>query len=459
MVLAACGSTASPSPAPATVAPTVAPPATIGITTTASAVATPPSTAPSSTPSPVTASPATSSLPTSPPASRTPAPSQTPAGSPACAGGATPPLATVPAAGATPPAIALEQIASGLVAPIGVISARDRSGRLFIVGQGGLIRIVDAGGTLLAQPFLDLRDQVSAGGERGLLGLAFHPTYVCNGRFFVDYTDTNGNTVVAEYRVSDADPNRADPTPVAALLHIGQPYPNHNGGEVAFGPDGYLYVGLGDGGSAEDPQGNGQRLDTLLGKLLRIDVDHAAGAHPYAIPPDNCTGCPAGALPEIFAYGLRNPWRYSFDRATGDLWIGDVGQDRWEEVDHLPVAAASGANFGWSRMEGNHCLHGNACDRGGLTLPVAEYGHSDGDCAVTGGYVYRGSSIPALVGWYLFSDYCSGRIRALGTGTDRTVTVLLETGGNIATFGEDEAGELYVADVSRGTLSRVVAAP
>jgi len=382
-----------------------------------------------------------------------------PAPSTGCARGSTfPPPATIPAAGSTPPAIALEQVASGLVAPVGVTSARDGSGRLFVVEQGGLIRILGAGGVLLEKPFLDLRDQVSAGGERGLLGLAFHPAYACNGRLFVNFTDPDGNTVVAEYRASATNPDRADATPVARLLHIDQPYPNHNGGSVAFGPDGYLYVGMGDGGSGEDPEGYGQRLDTLLGKLLRIDVDEADGNSPYAIPPDNCTGCPAGALPEIFAYGLRNPWRFSFDRATGDVWIGDVGQNRWEEVDHLPLPAASGANFGWSRMEANHCLHGDGCDRGGLTLPVAEYGHADGDCSVTGGYVYRGSSIPALAGWYLFSDYCSGRIRALGVGSDRAVAILLETGGNIATFGEDEAGELYVADVGKGTLSRVVAA-
>ncbi len=325
--------------------------------------------------------------------------------------------------------------------------------------QAGRIRILDRSGTLLEAPFLDIAHAVNSGDERGLLGLAFHPDFACNGRFFVDYTDLNGDTVVAEYRASGTDPDRARPEPVAQLLHMTQPYPNHKGGNLVVGPDGYLYVGMGDGGSANDPQGNGQRPDTLLGKLLRIDVDHAAVGTAYGIPAGNCAGCPAGFLPEIFAYGLRNPWRFSFDRATGDLWIGDVGQDRYEEVDHVSSASSSGANFGWSRMEAGHCLSGKSCDQVGLTLPVAEYPHAGDDCSITGGYVYRGAAAPVLTGWYLFADYCSGRIRALSAAGDSPPVVVLEGGGNIAAFGEDEAGELYVADPGRGIVSQIVVAP
>jgi glucose/arabinose dehydrogenase len=327
------------------------------------------------------------------------------------------------------------------------------------VQQGGLIRVL-SGGRALADPFLDLRKSVSTGSEQGLLGLAFHPGYACNGRFFVNYTDTMGDTVIEEYAVSSADPNRAEPSPMARLLHIRQPYENHNGGDIVFGPDGFLYIGMGDGGSAGDPQGNGQRLDTLLGKMLRIDVDNSTAQAPYAVPSGNCTGCPAGALPEIYAYGLRNPWRYTFDRATGDLWIGDVGQDMLEEIDHATSTNGSGANFGWNRMEGLSCYQPRtACDRTGLTLPVAQYDHASGDCSVTGGYVYRGAAIGQLAGWYLFSDYCSGTIRALSTGPGAKASVILTGAGNVSTFGEDDAGELYVADLNRGTISQIVAGP
>jgi glucose/arabinose dehydrogenase len=326
-----------------------------------------------------------------------------------------------------------------------------------VVEQGGLIRIV-RDGRIVEPPFLDLRDLTRAGGERGLLGLAFHPDYACDGRFYVDYTDTSGDTVIAEYRVSADDPDVADPKPLARLLHIDQPFPNHNGGQVAFGPDGFLYVGMGDGGSGGDPMGNGQRMDTLLGKLLRLDVDDRPAGAPPAAPLDNCRGCPRDALPEIDAYGLRNPWRFSFDRATGALWLADVGQGTWEEIDRVEPVAISGTNFGWSVMEGDHCYPpGSSCAKSGITLPVAEYDHSQGDCSVTGGFVYRGTAMADLAGWYLFSDYCSGRIRALSSSGGGDATVLLETHGNIATFGEDENGQLYVADISRGTLSRIVA--
>ena len=366
---------------------------------------------------------------------------------------------SAPPADAAPPAIALRDVAAGLLLPVGLATARDGTGRLFVVLQNGQIRILAGDGNLLEMPFLDTTQRVLAGGERGLLGLAFHPQYACNGRFFVDYTDLDGNTVVAEFRASSSDPNRADPDPVAILLQIAQPYPNHNGGGLAFGPDGLLYIGMGDGGSANDPEGNGQRLDTLLGKLLRIDVDRRADGRPYAVPPGNCAGCPPGTAPEVFAYGLRNPWRFSFDSVPGDLWIGDVGQNRYEEVDRVALAAASGANFGWSRMEAGHCLGSRSCDRVGLTLPVAEYSHATGDCSVIGGSVYHGSAVPSLSGWYLYADYCSGRIRGLRTVEGSAPVLILESGRHLATFGADEAGELYVADPSRGTVSRIVAAP
>jgi glucose/arabinose dehydrogenase len=370
-----------------------------------------------------------------------------------------------PTAGASPsgspPAIALRPIASGFSSPLDIVEPPDGSGRLFVVEQGGTIRIIK-GGKVLATPFLDLTARITSGGERGLLGLAFHPAYACNGRFYVNYTDTNGDTVVAEYAVSTANPDRAAVDPVATLLHIDQPFANHNGGDLVFGPDGFLYVGMGDGGSAGDPMGNGQRLDTLLAKLLRIDVDHPASGKPYGIPDGNCAGCAAGALPEIDAYGLRNPWRFSFDRATDDLWIGDVGQGRYEEVDHVPLSVTSGVNFGWNRLEGRHCYPtGNACDRTGVTLPAAEYDHASGDCSITGGFVYRGTKVAGLTGWYLFSDYCSGVIRAVPTGASAAdpaePVVLLDTGRSIVSFGEAADGELYVADIGSGEILEIVA--
>ncbi len=355
-----------------------------------------------------------------------------------------------------PPPIALRDIATDLTSPIGIVSARDGTNRLFIVQQTGQIRIL-ANGVIVQEPFIDLSAATSAGGERGLLGLAFHPNYACDGRFFVNYTDPKGNTIVEAYRVSPSDPDRADPEPLARLLNIDQPFPNHNGGDLAFGPDGLLYIGTGDGGLAGDPFGNGQRLDTELGKLLRIDVDRPQAGRAYGIPSGNCIGCPADPLPEIYAYGLRNPWRFSFDRATGDLWIGDVGQGAYEEIDHIGAGAGSGANFGWNVMEGLHCYPaGSTCARTGLTLPVAEYDHSLGDCSITGGFVYRGSTIPGLQGWYLASDYCTGRIRAVNPAQPGTPAILLEPNRTIASFGEDEQGELYVADSTRGRIAQVV---
>ncbi len=347
------------------------------------------------------------------------------------------------------PEIRLARVVGGLAAPVYVTHAGDRSGRLFVVEQAGVIRVI-RDGRLLTRPFLDISARVISGGEMGLLSVAFHPRYASNGRFFVNYT-ANGNrlrTVIAEYRVSD-DPNVAQRTE-RVLLEIDQPYRNHNGGLSLFGPDGMLYIGMGDGGSGGDPHNNGQRLDTLLGKLLRIDVD---GATPYRVPPDNPFAGRAGARDEIWAYGLRNPWRFSFDRGSDRLFLADVGQNAWEEIDLIE----RGGNYGWRIMEGAHCFQPqNGCDRSGLILPIAEYGR-EGGCSVTGGYVYRGSRIRELVGRYLFADYCSGRLWALTEGPSGrwTVSTLLDTGLRVSSFGEDQQGDLYIVDHG-GVIYRIV---
>jgi len=337
-------------------------------------------------------------------------------------------------------------IVSGLDKPVGLANAGDGSGRLFIIEQEGLIRIIQ-NGVLLPDPFLDITQQVSCCGERGLLGLAFHPRYAQNGFFYVNYTDNNGDTVISRFRVS-ADPNRADATSEVRLLSVQQPYANHNGGAVVFGADGYLYLGLGDGGSAGDPQGNAQSLQTLLGKILRIDVD---GGDPYAIPPDN-PYAQGGGLPEIWAYGLRNPWRFSFDRATGDFYIGDVGQNRWEEIDYLPAHSPGGANFGWDFFEGSHPYEGSPPPGSEQwVFPAAEYGHDQG-CSVTGGVVYRGGQLPAWQGVYLFGDYCSGYIWGLIPKGEEVWQLerLFESSVSITSFGEDERGEVYLVSYQGG---------
>lgn len=352
--------------------------------------------------------------------------------------------------------LALEPVANLPDRPLGVANAGDGSGRLFVVEQGGTVRIV-RDGAVAGQPFLDVSARTAPGGERGLLGLAFHPRFPDDRRLFVNYTDLAGDTVVASYAVASEDADRVDPATEIVLLRIDQPFGNHNGGGLAFGPDGYLHIAMGDGGSAGDPHDNGQRLDTLLGTILRIDVDARTTDRAYGIPSDNPFVGRAGARPEIFLYGLRNAWRISFDRVTGDLWIGDVGQGAWEEIDVLRAGTAGGANYGWARMEGFHCYpSGDGCERPELTLPVAEYGHDLG-CSVTGGAVYRGSAFPALVGGYVFSDYCSGLLWVIDASrSDRQEpTVVGETGRSIAGFGEDEAGELYAADLG-GALLRVI---
>jgi glucose/arabinose dehydrogenase len=363
---------------------------------------------------------------------------------------------------ATPPppavAVGLELVAEGLASPLFAAHAGDGGGRLFVLEQAGRVRVI-RDGRVLPEPFLDISGRVSAGGERGLLGLAFAPTFAADGRFFVDYTDADGDTVVSEFRAANPAADRADPGSERVLLRIAQPFPNHNGGALATGPDGLLWIATGDGGSGGDPLGNGQRLDTLLGKLLRIDPRPAAGA-PYGIPADNPFVERAGALGEIWAYGLRNPWRFSFDRATGDLWIGDVGQSSIEEVDRWPAGSPGGPNFGWNTMEASACFEpADGCPRDGLVLPVAEYGHDLG-CSVTGGYIYRGTAIAGLAGTYLYADFCSGTIWGLDAAAERPAPrVLLESGVSVASFGEDEAGDLYVVDLGGGRLFRVVAAP
>jgi glucose/arabinose dehydrogenase len=349
----------------------------------------------------------------------------------------TPTVAPPPTAVTTfpnPDAYTWEMVVSGLERLVDLQYAPDNSGRLFIVEKVGRIRILQDG-KLVGSPFLDISDRVGSGGsEQGLLGLAFHPHYVENGLFFVNYTDKNGNTVIARYQVT-ADPNVADPNSEVVLLHVDQPFANHNGGVLAFGPDGYLYAGLGDGGSGGDPFGNAQNLNTFLGKILRLDVD---SADPYAIPPDNPFGT------EIWAYGLRNPWRFSFDRLTGDLYIGDVGQNSWEEIDYVPAGTPGGLNFGWNYFEGTHPYQGSPPGNTSFTMPVAEYGHDGGKCAVTGGYAYRGS-MPEWTGVYFYGDYCAGTVWGLihsdGGWQDQ---LLYETGTSISSFGQDPVGEVYL---------------
>jgi hypothetical protein len=341
------------------------------------------------------------------------------------------------------------RVLSGLSSPVYVTSARDGTGRLFVLEQPGVVKVLQPGA---AAPtvFLDIRDKVAFGGERGLLGLAFHPQFSSSRRLFVDYTRAaDGATVIAEYQASPADPDVADPAETV-LLVIPQPFANHNGGMLAFGPDGYLYIGMGDGGDANDPGNRAQDLGELLGKILRIDVDQPGV--PYASPADNPFGGPSGR-DEIFAYGLRNPWRFSFDRATGDLLAGDVGQGAREEVDLV----SSGGNYGWRVYEGNLCTANDPgqCGAAGFVPPLLDYGHSGGRCAVTGGYAYRGPGGALPAGTYVFADYCTGEIferqgAAMG--------LLLDTGLLISSFGEDEAGEVYVVDLN-GAVYRIAGGP
>lgn len=337
----------------------------------------------------------------------------------------------IPQAGGFPNAAEYEWrlVTSGLTRPVDLQSARDGSGRLFIIEKYGTIRIFE-NGQLLPQPFLNIDDRVNdSSNEMGLLGLAFHPNYEQNGYFYVNYTGDGGHTRISRFT---ANGNTADPNSEKVMLVIEQPYPNHNGGAVTFGPDGYLYLGLGDGGAGGDPQKHGQNTNTLLGAILRIDVDNG---DPYTIPADNPFGN------EIWAYGLRNPWRISFDSLTGDLWIGDVGQGSWEEIDFLPAGSPGGANFGWSIMEGSYGYDG--APQPGLLLPAAEYNHDFG-CSVTGGYVYRGA-MPEWNGVYLYGDYCSGTVWGLILSNGQWQSqVTFEADVRITSFGQDEDGEVYL---------------
>ncbi|MEO8216782.1 MAG: PQQ-dependent sugar dehydrogenase [Acidobacteriota bacterium] len=358
---------------------------------------------------------------------------------------------TAEAANTRGSAPALELVTQGLSSPVAITNAGDGSGFLYITLQDGRIVILD-GTAVRTEPFLDIRSLVGCCGERGLLSAAFHPSYSTNGLFYVDYTDQNGDTVIARYQRSSTDPMRVDPTSAAILLRVAQPFPNHNGGQLQFGPDGYLYIGMGDGGSGGDPGNRAQNLGQLLGKLLRIDVDQG---NPYAIPPDNPFVTRPDARPEIWAYGLRNPWRFSFD-SNRNLFIGDVGQNAWEEIDFEQAGTGGGRNYGWRLMEGRHCFNpATNCSSPALVLPIAEYDHSLG-CSVTGGYRYRGR-FARLRSTYLYADYCSGRIWGATEASDGTWTSeeLLTINAQITSFGEDEAGELYLADQG-GKIFRLV---
>ena len=383
-----------------------------------------------------------------------PTPSLSPSASPSATTVASPspspPLASPTAATVKAGSFKLTRVASGLKSPVFVTGAGDGSGRLFIVEQPGRI-LVMKNGQVLPTPFLDIRSKVAFGGERGLLGLAFHPDFALNGVFVVDYTRSTGHvgdTVIARYKAVPGS-DVADPSSAQVLLTISQPQANHNGGMVTFGPDRYLYIGMGDGGAGGDegaghaPQGNGQSVTTLLGKLLRIDVGASGG---YSIPSTN-PKISSSARREIWAYGLRNPWRFSFDRATGALYIADVGQDAWEEVDVRAPGDKGGENYGWPVFEGTHTYRGGVRLTGDVK-PVAQYAHSSGDCSVSGGYVYRGQKVPSMFGFYVFGDYCSGRVRTLVNFQGHwRMSVLLDTSYLISSFGQDEAGELYLVSL------------
>jgi glucose/arabinose dehydrogenase len=391
------------------------------------------------TPPPFTPGPATATgaLPTLTVMPGTSSPTDAPATTAAPATQPPPPASTFP----DPRAYDWQTVISGLERSVDLQA--DGSGRLFVIEKAGRIRILQDG-QLLPQPFLDITDSVgSRGNEQGLLGLAFHPQYSQNGWFFVNYTDQNGDTVIARFQAS-GDPNVADPGSGVKLLGVDQPYANHNGGVLTFGPDGYLYAGLGDGGSQGDPNGNAQNTNSLLGKILRLDVN---SGDTYSTP----SGNPFGN--EVWAYGLRNPWRLSFDKATGDLYIGDVGQNTWEEIDYLPAGSPGGTNFGWNQREGAHDYKGSASPD--FTEPVAEYSHPEGGCSVTGGYVYRGS-MPEWNGIYLYGDYCTGMIWGLiHSGSGWQKQQLFDVDYTITSFGQDQSGEIYLVSDSGGVYKLV----
>jgi glucose/arabinose dehydrogenase len=348
------------------------------------------------------------------------------------------------------------EVFTGLDSPLFLTHAGDGSGRLFVMEQVGFVLIIEDG-ALHSEPFLDVSRLISQDvhqgsySERGLLGLAFHPDYATTGQIFINYTDENGHTVVARYTVMTDDPNRIDPASRTILFTVEQPFKDHNGGMMAFGRDGYLYIGVGDGGNANEPNYNSQDLTTLLGKILRIDVN----ADTYTIPLDNPFLDEADTAPEIWATGVRNPWRFSFDRATGDLYIGEVGQWTTEELNFVPADSPGGLDFGWSAFEGTKPYQEDVTIEGDVAMPFFEYEHQLG-CSVTGGYVYRGAKLPELQGVYLFGDYCGGTIwSALRDESDQwQVEPFMETDFTISSFGEDEDGELYLVDY-KGTIYRL----
>ncbi|WP_417291457.1 PQQ-dependent sugar dehydrogenase [Corallibacter sp.] len=356
--------------------------------------------------------------------------------------------------------IDIEPYASGFTNPVSIKHAGDN--RLFIVERAGVIKIVNNDGSTNPTPFIDINTLVSnSGGERGLLGLAFHPNYLTNGFFYVNYINNNGDTVISRFVTNPPDGNTANPSTEEILLTIAQPYSNHNGGDIAFGSDGYLYIATGDGGSGGDPENRSQNLNSLLGKLLRIDVNTASGGNNYGIPNDNPFVGTANARDEIWAYGLRNPWRFSFDRQTNDIWIADVGQNDIEEINMVPITTA-GVNYGWRCYEGNSAYNTTGCpDVNTITFPVSQYSHSGSGafkCSITGGYRYRGTAQSTLSGLYFFADYCSNEIGILeynGTTWDMSFTQQY-SGNNWTAFGEDVDGEIYVAGLSSGNIFKIV---
>ncbi|OBX22773.1 MULTISPECIES: PQQ-dependent sugar dehydrogenase [Bizionia] len=356
--------------------------------------------------------------------------------------------------------VGIDLYAAGFNNPIGIKHANDD--RLFIVEKAGVIKIIDAQQNVNATPFLDINSLVSnSGGESGLLGLAFHPNYTTNGYFFVNYINNSGDTVISRFTTSPANSNTADANSEFPILSINQPYSNHNGGDLAFGEDGFLYIASGDGGSGGDPENRSQDLTTLLGKLLRIDVDNTSNELNYAIPADNPFISDSNALNEIWAYGLRNPWRFSFDKTNNDLWIADVGQNEIEEINKVSTTE-SGINYGWRCYEGNDPYNTSGCaDASTMVFPVSQYTHSNSGefkCSITGGYSYQGSQFPAFVDTYFFADYCSDEIGTLVFQNNTWTMAFTEPFNNKGwtTFGEDMAGELYIAATSTGEIFKII---
>lgn len=347
--------------------------------------------------------------------------------------------------------ISIELFKSGFTSPLNLQHAQDN--RLFVVEQGGKIKIIQPNGTVNSAPFLDLTGQVSNGNEQGLLGLAFHPNYANNGYFYVNYTDTNGDTHVSRFSVDPSNADLADSNSEFSILNFSQPFSNHNGGNLVFGPDGYLYISSGDGGSGGDPNNNAQNINSFLGKLLRIDVDNPSGGNNYGIPGDNPFIGNPSAKQEIYAYGLRNPWRFSIDLVENNLWIADVGQGSIEEINRAPLDSA-GLNYGWRCYEGTQPYNNQNCPpQSELEFPIAEYSHANGNCSITGGNVYRGSVYSDIAGLYFFADYCSGMI-----GTVDSSGNMINHGnfsGNWVSFGEDINKELYIVDISGGNIYKI----